>query len=79
MRLPHAYRRAGQRKVYFPEQGKDFDPEAAGKMSLCKGNDLPVDEDVFVYCLFQSMHKISPEAFDTWMRILNKTSNSGTG
>lgn len=76
VRLPNAYLPASHMKVHITEQGQGFDPGSADKMALRKENDLPEDEDVFVYCSFQSMHKISPEAFDAWMRILQSSPNS---
>jgi len=45
-------------------------------MELRKKHNLPHDENVFVYCSFQSIHKISSESFDTWMRILSSSQKS---
>lgn len=36
--------------------------------------DLP--DDAFVFCAFNSNHKITPEVFATWMRILGRVSDS---
>jgi protein O-GlcNAc transferase len=37
---------------------------------------LGLPEDAFVYCCYNSYHKISPDLFDTWMEILKRTENS---
>mmetsp|Transcript_19192 Transcript_19192/g.31867 ORF Transcript_19192/g.31867 Transcript_19192/m.31867 type:complete len:722 (-) Transcript_19192:49-2214(-) len=76
VRLPYAYLPASHMKVQITEQGANFDPRSADKMALRKEEGLPESEDIFVYCAFQSMHKISKESFDTWMRILQSSPNS---
>jgi predicted O-linked N-acetylglucosamine transferase (SPINDLY family) len=76
VRLPHAYLPASHNKVHLTTQGVNFDPNTANKMELRKEEGLPIDENVFVYCSFQSLHKVSKESFDTWMRILQSSPNS---
>lgn len=76
VRLPVNYLPAAHKKVQITPEGGDFDPSTTDKMALRKLNDLPDNEDVFVYCAFQSIHKISRESFDTWMRILTSSPNS---
>lgn len=38
--------------------------------------ELGIPENSFVFCCFNSNYKISPEAFSSWMRILQSTANS---
>lgn len=38
--------------------------------------ELGLPEDAFVYCCYNSYHKISPELFDVWMEILRRTDNT---
>jgi protein O-GlcNAc transferase len=35
-----------------------------------------ISEDKFVFCNFSQLHKLSPEIFDVWMRILKRVPNS---
>lgn len=72
VRLPQAYLVASYKTVHLSAEGasKEYDPIKADKMALCMREGLPEDKDIFVYCSFQSLNKISDEAFDTWMRIL---------
>lgn len=35
-----------------------------------------LSDDLFVFCAFNHNHKFNPEVFGTWMRILQRTSNS---
>jgi protein O-GlcNAc transferase len=76
VRLPVAYLPASHKTVLITPAGAAFDPRTVDKMMIRKTNNLPVDDDIFVYCSFQSIHKISAEAFDTWMRILQSSQNS---
>lgn len=76
IRLPNAYLPASHKTVHITPEGANFNPGNTDKMAIRKANDLPADEDIFVYCSFQSIHKISSEAFDTWMRILKSSPNS---
>jgi predicted O-linked N-acetylglucosamine transferase (SPINDLY family) len=74
VRLPQAYLPAAHRTVRFTDA--DTDPKSADKTALRKQNKLPESEDIFVYCSFQSIHKMSPESFDSWMRIMQNSPNS---
>lgn len=76
VRLPHAYLPASHNKVHLTDQGAEFDPRLVDKIAIRKEEGLPESEDKFVYCSFQSMHKVSEESFDTWMRILQSSTHS---
>jgi protein O-GlcNAc transferase len=76
VRLPVAYLPASHKTVHITPEGASYDPRTTDKMEVRKENSLPVDDDIFVYCSFQSIHKISSEAFDSWMRILQNSPNS---
>lgn len=76
VRLPHAYLPASHKTVHLTSEGVNYDPAKADKMALRKQEGLPEDQDIFVYCSFQSLNKISDKSFDTWMRILQRSPNS---
>ena len=38
--------------------------------------ELGLPEDKFIFCSFSNSYKVTEEIFDSWMEILNKTSNS---
>lgn len=38
--------------------------------------DYALPEDAFVYCAFHKAEKITPDAFDSWMRVLRSVGNS---
>ena len=76
VRLPHAYLPASHKTVHLTAEGENYNPAKADKMALRKQEGLPEDQDIFVYCSFQSLNKISDKSFDTWMRILQRSPNS---
>ena len=57
--------------TYFPV---DCRRKASKKTPTRSENGLP--EDKFVFCCFNSTHKINPEIFDIWMRLLDKVEGS---
>jgi predicted O-linked N-acetylglucosamine transferase (SPINDLY family) len=59
--LPHTYQANARRSI----ASHTFTREEAG---------LP--ENAFVFCCFNSAHKITPIMFDVWMRLLKCTNNS---
>jgi len=76
IRLPQAYLPASHSVVHLTSEGASYNPAVANKTQLRIDNDLPVEEDKFVFCSFQRFHRISREAFETWLRILTKTPDS---
>ncbi len=62
VRLPHCYQANDDRRAIIPD--------TRGR----KGWGLP--ERGFVFCCFNHTYKIDPEAFDIWMRLLNRVEGS---
>ncbi|HEX4532931.1 MAG TPA: tetratricopeptide repeat protein [Rhizomicrobium sp.] len=56
---------------YIPNDSKR---EVAAKTPSRRELQLP--DDAFVYCCFNSPHKLTPEMFQTWMRILRQVDGS---
>ncbi|MGA2492253.1 MAG: tetratricopeptide repeat protein [Roseiarcus sp.] len=57
--------------TYFPyDRTLEIADETPSRASL------PLPERGFVYCSFNQSYKISPEVFDSWMRILQRTPGS---
>lgn len=62
LRMPHTF------QINDRQRAIGATPERAA-------SGLPAD-DAFVFCAFNSSFKITPEMFDTWMRILRRAPNS---
>mmetsp|Transcript_50302 Transcript_50302/g.75144 ORF Transcript_50302/g.75144 Transcript_50302/m.75144 type:complete len:765 (-) Transcript_50302:187-2481(-) len=73
VRLPQAYLPASHKTVKITPP--NFDPKTADKAMVRQNHELPVD-DRFVFCSFQGINRISKEAFETWMRILQQVPDS---
>jgi predicted O-linked N-acetylglucosamine transferase (SPINDLY family) len=65
-----------EKVVYMPHsyQANDSTKLISDKPVDRVGHGLP--EDGFVYCCFNNNHKISPEVFDIWMRLLRANERS---
>ena len=62
--------------VYLPDtfQANDANRQIAGSTQSRIESGLP--ENGFVFCSFNSSNKITPDMFDIWMRLLQRTANS---
>ena len=73
----------------IPEQDKEFYTEKVAHLEHAffsspfktsekkfTRTELGLPENAFVYCCFNSYHKIAPEVFSVWMEILKQTENS---
>ena len=67
---PHARSHYGEQVVYLPDcfQANDDTREIDHRLSLRADAGLP--DQAFVFCSFNNIHKITPEVFDIWMRLL---------
>ncbi|MDA9598929.1 tetratricopeptide repeat protein [bacterium] len=61
--------------IYLPSyQVNDSQPVPVDKVGSKRFFDIP--EDVFVFCCFNAVYKITPSTFDSWARILLKVDSS---
>ena len=61
--------------VYLPTYQVNDSKESLPK-AIFSRKDLGLPEDSFVFCCFNNTFKITPEAFDSWARILNEVEQS---
>ncbi|HVY58246.1 MAG TPA: tetratricopeptide repeat protein [Xanthobacteraceae bacterium] len=61
IRLPHTYQPTDDRRAIAPPRTRSDDA-------------LP--NDAFVFCSFNQAYKITPDVFDTWMKLLNAVDGS---
>lgn len=73
IRLPQAYLPASHAAVHFTPEGANYNPANTNKRQVRVDNGLPESDDTFIYCSFQGFHRISRESFETWLRILLKS------
>ena len=57
--------------VYLPDTFAVASPLPVSDKPMTRG-DFGVPEEAFVYCCFNSLHKLDPACFDVWMRILRR-------
>ena len=62
--------------VYLPDSYQPNDRQRRISDRRFTRQDCGLPEGSFVFCCFNSFYKISPEIFDSWMRILGKVDNS---
>jgi protein O-GlcNAc transferase len=61
--------------VQLPHSFWPSDPEIPAPEPVTRG-ELGLPEDAFVFCCFNSNHKIRPVMFDAWMRLLHAVPDS---
>jgi len=61
--------------VQLPHSFWPSDPEIPAPEPVTRG-ELGLPEDAFVFCCFNSNHKIRPVVFDSWMRLLHAVPGS---
>jgi predicted O-linked N-acetylglucosamine transferase (SPINDLY family) len=62
--------------VYLPDSYLPHDSSHAIADRVFAREDLGLPPAGFVFCCFNNNYKITPETFDSWMRILNRVENS---
>jgi predicted O-linked N-acetylglucosamine transferase (SPINDLY family) len=62
--------------VYLPNAYPPADSSKPSPASLYSREHLGLPRDGFVFCCFNSVYKITPGMFDSWMRILNEAKGS---
>jgi predicted O-linked N-acetylglucosamine transferase (SPINDLY family) len=75
--IPEEQRRHYTEKiVYLPNSYLPHDSSRAIASTVFTREDLGLPPAGFVFCCFNSNHKITPDTFDSWMRILSRVENS---
>ena len=65
-----------ERVVYLPECYQANDNRKAIAQRIFRRPECGLPQSGFVYCCFNNSYKITPEVFDSWMRILKEVSGS---
>ncbi len=65
-----------EKVVYLPESYQVNDRRRQIADRSFKREELGLPRESFVFCCFNSAHKITPRTFDSWMRILTRTPGS---
>jgi protein O-GlcNAc transferase len=75
--IPEEQRRHYTEKiVYLPNSYLPHDSSHAIASAVFTREDLGLPPTGFVFCCFNNNHKITPDTFDSWMRILRRVENS---
>ena len=75
--IPEEQRRHYTEKiVYLPNSYLPYDSSRAIASTVFTREDLGLPSTGFVFCCFNNNHKITPDTFDSWMRILRRVENS---
>jgi predicted O-linked N-acetylglucosamine transferase (SPINDLY family) len=62
--------------VYLPDSYQVNDSQRMISAKACARADEGLPDGAFVYCCFNNAYKISPAAFDVWMRVLGRVEGS---
>ncbi len=62
--------------IYLPDSFIPFDTKYAIADKAFTREELGLPADGFVFCCFNNAYKITPDIFDSWMRILMRTEQS---
>ena len=65
-----------ERIAYLPDSYQCNDAKREMSPRLPRRADVGLPDNAFVFCCFNNNHKILPEMFDAWMRILRAVDNS---
>ena len=65
--------------VYLPGSFMPFDSSYAIADKTFAREELGLPNAGFVFCCFNNSHKITPEVFDQWMRILGQSKTAFCG
>jgi len=62
--------------VYLPNSYQANDQKRQISLKIHQRSELGLPDEGFVFCCFNNNYKITPQTFDSWMRILNLTGDS---
>jgi predicted O-linked N-acetylglucosamine transferase (SPINDLY family) len=65
-----------EKVLYMPDTYQPNDKSRKMSDRVYTRNELGLPDDGFVYCCFNNNYKITPQIFESWMRILNKVKGS---
>ena len=65
-----------EKLVYMPDCYQANDARRVISQKLMTRTDVGLPEAATVFCCFNNNHKIMPDVFDSWMRILGRVDNS---
>ena len=65
-----------EKLVYLPDSYQANDARRTVSSKLFTRAECKIPEKGFVFCCFNNNHKIAPEVFDCWMRILHQVNDS---
>ena len=75
--IPDDHRRFYSEQVaYLPDTYQCNDSKRAIAPRAPRRSEAGLPENAFVFCCFNNNHKILPEMFDIWMRLLRQVDNS---
>ncbi len=62
--------------IYMPDSFQPYDSKRSTVHNNYDRKKFNLPESGFVYCCFNSIYKVNPTIFNSWMRILKKTKNT---
>jgi predicted O-linked N-acetylglucosamine transferase (SPINDLY family) len=62
--------------IYMPNCFQVSDRKRIMSEKTISKKDFGLPDIGFIYCCFNNIYKITPEVFDSWMRILNNVNGS---
>lgn len=65
-----------EKVVYLPGCFMPFDSSYGIAARTATRQELGLPDEEFVFCCFNNSFKLTPQVFDCWMKILNRTKNS---
>jgi len=75
--IPEAQRRHYAEKiVYLPNSYLPYDSNRVISNTVFTREEIGLPPTGFVFCCFNNSYKITPDVFDSWMRILRRVENS---
>lgn len=71
-----AQKHYSEKVAYLPESYQCNDRKRRISAKTWTRSECGLPEDSFVFCCFNGSHKLTPDIFEIWMRILNKIEDS---
>ncbi|MCG7394098.1 tetratricopeptide repeat protein [Microvirga sp. ACRRW] len=74
--IPESHRRFYSEKVVYLDTFQSNDDKQQVSTRAFTRNEAGLPENAFVFCSFNNAYKITPQVYDTWMRILKRVPDS---